>query len=190
MPNAPFVLVSLRRGQTAASVARLAESLARAVGPDRIANLDAIGWSDDTEDQLRLAFEDSRFVMVVVGPRIQEPSAREIDRVRDEAVHRALSAALGNRGTLVLPVLVQGAARPARAQAGIVGDIAARVPVHMRASRWHQDIAKLMAVLASVYPGAVRPPDRGSDGGWIAAAAGRLAWGIAAILFVAISIRR
>ena len=112
------IFISYRRDDAASDAGRLADHLQRRFGKDRVfLDIDTIEPGTDFVQVLHRALEETRAVLVVIGPRWVSARTAEGDRRLEQAadfVRLEVEAAL-TREVPVVPVLVQGAAVPAAA---------------------------------------------------------------------------
>src|SRR5262245_3337205 len=124
------IFISYRREDSAGEAGRLAEHLARRFGDDRVfIDIDAIAPGADFVVALDRALTDTKVVLVMIGRQwlgiTNAQGARRLDDP-DDFVRREIETAL-QRGTSVIPVLVQNVVMPSATQLpGAISKLASR----------------------------------------------------------------
>lgn len=151
MSDSNGVFISYRRSDSRADAGRLYDRLAARLGPDRVfMDIDDIGPGQNFREVLRSTLGSSRALLVLIGPGWLDAVDGEGERrlpQRDDVVRLEVATAL-ERAIPVIPVLLNRAAMPA-------GDrlpeelrpLADRQALELSDSRFHQDAARLIAVL-------------------------------------------
>jgi TIR domain len=109
------IFISYRRDDASAWALMLRDDLVRAFGKDRVFRDQDALHAGNWREQINLALERCKVVLVVIGrswlSATDETGKRRLDRADD--VHRQeIAAALARSGVTVIPVLVDGASMP------------------------------------------------------------------------------
>jgi len=113
----PAIFLSYRRSDSVGAAGRLFDRLAEHFGADQVfRDIDSIEAGEDFEESIRDALRLATVVLVVIGPRWLEARSqdgtRRIDDPADYVRHETEAARSSD--TAVVPLLVEGAALPAR----------------------------------------------------------------------------
>ena len=151
------IFISYRRDDAASDAGRLADHLKRRFGTDRVfLDIDTIEPGTDFVQVLHRALEETRVVLVVIGPRWVSARTAEGDRRLEQAadfVRLEVEAAL-KREVPVVPVLVQGAAVPSAAELPpSLAALATRQGVRLDYDEFHDDAERLCDRLAKMLDG-------------------------------------
>ena len=168
------IFLSYRRDDTAGEAGRLAEHLARRFGQDRVfIDIDTIAPGTDFTTELERALVGTTVVLVIIGRRwltaADAQGRRRLD-VSDDFVRREILTAL-QRGTRLIPVLVQNATMPTAADLpDALGPLASRQAMAIQHEEFGADAQRLADAIAPLLePSGTRPetePCRGrSDRG-------------------------
>ena len=161
--SAGSIFISYRREDSAGEAGRLAEHLARRFGEDRVfIDIDAIAPGTDFVVALDRALTDTKVVLVLIGRQwLGMTNANGVRRLDDPAdfVRREIESAL-ERGTWVLPVLVQNVAMPsARDLPPAIEKLASRQAMAIQHEEFNDDSARLADAIARLLdPTAPRTP--------------------------------
>ena len=158
--DAPTVYVSYRRSDSLSAARRIADALRARFGEESVFFdtrdlLSGTDWHRDVEDGVRAA----DVVVAVIGPRWvaiadERGRRRELQPDEEEVVRSEIEAALRGGGRVV-PVLVDGAALPARdALPRPLRSITSLNPVTLRHASWDQDLEALVVALSAPAPAA------------------------------------
>lgn len=105
----PSIFISYRRGPTSDITYRIRDEIARALGGDRVfIDIDSISPGEPFKHAIERTLSTCEVVLAIVGPDWCSERLAQADDV----LRRELEIALAKPLTLVLPVLVQGAALP------------------------------------------------------------------------------
>ncbi|MDH5340478.1 MAG: DUF1566 domain-containing protein [Rubrivivax sp.] len=146
------IFISYRRDDARADAGRLHDRLAAHFGHRHVfMDVDDIAPGEDFAQRLETTLAGCSAVIVVIGRQwlgVDAPTG--VARIADpqDFVHREVAAALA-RGVPVFPVLVGGAALPARDQLPeALVPLLARQAVEVRDTRFSDDVAQLVDALA------------------------------------------
>lgn len=147
------IFISYRRDDSAASAGRLCDRLGQEFGADKVfMDVDDIPPGADFSAHIGAKIGACDAFLAVIGKRWL---SERLDDPRD-LVSREIALAL-QRKILVIPVLVEGAAMPKRAE--LIPDLKAlaqRNAVTVGAADFHRDSAKLITALRAL-PGLAKP---------------------------------
>lgn len=114
-PSEARLFLSYRRGDTPHAVDRIAERLRARFGLDSVfVDIASIEPGADWQQTLEAALQQCDALLVLIGPRWRAPDARHDRRVLvwpEDPVRMEIRAAL-QRDTMIIPVLLEGAAMP------------------------------------------------------------------------------
>ena len=146
------IFLSYRRDDTAGEAGRLAEHLARRFGQDRVfIDIDTIAPGTDFTTELERALVGTTVVLVIIGRRwltaADAQGRRRLD-VSDDFVRREILTAL-QRGTRLIPVLVQNATMPTAADLpDALGPLASRQAIAIQHEEFGADTQRLADAIA------------------------------------------
>ena len=170
------VFISYRREDTAGEAGRLAEHLGRRFGAERVFfDIDGIAPGTDFVEALDRALDATAVVVVVIGRRwstaANADGTRRIDDTSD-FVHREIRTAL-DRGTRVIPVLVQNVSMPTAAELPApLASLATRQAMSIQHEEFGDDATRLADAIAPLLgearTRAAVPPAAGLHRGVIA----------------------
>jgi CHASE2 domain-containing sensor protein len=150
--------ISYRRDQSVWPARLLRDELLRRFGADQVfKDSDSIEAGQSWPEQLREAITQASVVLVVMGPHWAD--ARDASgalRLNDpeDWVRLEVEEALGNEGTQVVPVLVDGASMPdAAALPESIRALTEHQAFALTVERWSSD---LEALLGSIHSGRIR----------------------------------
>jgi len=152
----PGIFISYRRGQTSAYAGRLYDMLAAAFGADRVfMDLNAIDPGADFVDRIEEAVGDADALLVVIGTDWADSTdAHGRSRLAqpDDFVRREILGAR-ERDTLIIPVLVQGAAMPAEERLPEpLRFLGRRHAIELTDPGWSRDAGVLVDTLSTRLP--------------------------------------
>ena len=146
------IFLSYRRDDTAGEAGRLAEHLVRRFGQDRVfIDIDTIAPGTDFTTELERALVGTTVVLVIIGRRwltaADAQGRRRLD-VSDDFVRREILTAL-QRGTRLIPVLVQNATMPTAADLpDVLGPLASRQAIAIQHEEFGADTQRLADAIA------------------------------------------
>ena len=146
------IFLSYRRDDTAGEAGRLAEHLVRRFGQDRVfIDIDTIAPGTDFTTELERALVGTTVVLVIIGRRwltaADADGRRRLD-VPDDFVRREIVTAL-QRGTRLIPVLVQNATMPTAAELpDVLGPLATRQAMAIQHEEFSADTQRLADAIA------------------------------------------
>ena len=156
------IFLSYRRDDTAGESGRLAEHLVRRFGQDRVfLDIDTIAPGTDFTSELERALVGTKVVLVVIGRRwltaADAHGRRRLD-LPDDFVRREIVTAL-QRGTRLIPVLVQNATMPTQADLpDVLGPLASRQAIAIQHEEFGADTQRLADTIAPLLsPSVTRP---------------------------------
>ncbi|WES64860.1 TIR domain-containing protein [Microbacter sp. GSS18] len=150
------VFVSYRRSNASGAAGRIYDALTARFGEDAVfMDVDGIEPGADFEQVLDETLRDCRAVVVVIDPHwtdvVDADGARRLDDP-DDFVRLEVESAL-KRDVKVLPVLVDGARMPARADLPeSLGGLATRQGLEVTSSRFKYDVGVLAAAIEPLLP--------------------------------------
>jgi ankyrin repeat protein len=152
----PTIFVSYRREDTVGHAGRIYDRLAQRFGRDRVyRDIDAIAAGEDFIAAVRRQVEQSTVLLALIGLRWAAASDKEgRPRLADEndLVRIEIATAL-QRGTTVIPVLLQGATMPtAKDLPENLGPLSHRNAVEIRDTAFDADVARLIEILRPGRP--------------------------------------
>ncbi|QKW34827.1 toll/interleukin-1 receptor domain-containing protein [Actinomadura sp. NAK00032] len=153
------VFINYRTVDAAPYAAGAYEFLKERFGEDRVFR-DAVSLrpGDHYPVEIRRELESAKILLVLIGPRwfAADGGERLIDREKDW-VRREIRAALG-AGIAVVPVLLDGAARPAADDLpGDIAGLAHRQSVAVAHPRFGEDLRRLAGLIAEKVPDLLLP---------------------------------
>jgi hypothetical protein len=156
------IFISYRRDDSAGEAGRLADHLRHRFGRDRVfIDIDAIAPGTDFVVELERALTTTAVVLVIIGRRWLSASDGEGRRrleAPDDFVRREIATAL-QRGTRVIPVLVQNAAMPAASDLPEALDVlASRQAAAIQHEDFSADVRRLADAIAPLVGGADSRP--------------------------------
>jgi hypothetical protein len=146
------IFLSYRRDDTAGEAGRLAEHLARRFGQDRVfLDIDTIAPGADFTSELEHALVGTTVVLVIIGRRwvtaADAHGRRRLD-APDDFVRQEIVTAL-QRGTRLIPVLVQNAAMPTPADLpDVLAPLASRQAIAIQHEEFGADTQRLADAIA------------------------------------------
>jgi len=146
------IFLSYRRDDTAGEAGRLAEHLARRFGQDHVfIDIDTIAPGTDFTTELERALVGTTVVLVIIGRRwltaADAQGRRRLD-VSDDFVRREILTAL-QRGTRLIPVLVQNATMPTAADLpDALAPLASRQAIAIQHEEFSADTQRLGDAIA------------------------------------------
>jgi len=146
------IFLSYRRDDTAGEAGRLAEHLARRFGQDRVfLDIDTIAPGTDFTSELERALVGTTVVLVMIGRRwltaVDAHGRRRLD-IPDDFVRREIVTAL-QRGTRLIPVLVQNASMPTSAELpDVLAPLASRQAIAIQHEEFGADTQRLADAIA------------------------------------------
>ncbi len=154
----PRIFVSYRREDSSGHAGRLYDALCRSFDKENIFfDIDSLGPGVPFTDALDAAIASCDIFLAVIGRQwlgVNQDGKRRID-LPDDFTRREIAAAIGH-GVRIIPVLVQGAAVPPKAQLPPdVADLVNRQAVQLNDYRWKSDVERLIKALE---PGRPLPP--------------------------------
>jgi hypothetical protein len=156
------IFISYRRDDAAGEAGRLADHLARRFGQDRVfIDIDTIAPGTDFTAELERALAGTKVVLVIIGRRwlaaADAQGNRRLD-APDDFVRREIVTAL-QRGTRLVPVLVQNAVMPSPAELPEpLGPLASRQAMAIQHEEFGADAQRLADAIAPL----LEPVDTGS----------------------------
>jgi MinD-like ATPase involved in chromosome partitioning or flagellar assembly len=147
------VFINYRRADSAAAAARLYDGLAERLGQQRVfLDVGSVGVGQAWSTAFAAYLETATAVIVLIGRSwlVSSPGAEAAPQETGDFVNEEIAAAL-RRDIPVIPVLLDGAAMPARSQ--LPSDIQAltdRNAFVLDSSRWQRDVDRLATALESV----------------------------------------
>jgi tetratricopeptide (TPR) repeat protein len=147
----PKVFISYRRADSSPYTGRLFDRMVEAFGKDKVfMDVDSIDPGVDFDDLVRKSVASCDVLLAVIGPQwltVQGANGnRRLDNP-DDIVRHEIATALG-RDTLVIPVLMGGAAMPtANDLPEPIKELTRRNAVEVRDTRFHDDVNHLLKVL-------------------------------------------
>jgi hypothetical protein len=177
-PTVKTIFISYRRDDSAGHVGRLYDVLGARYGPRQIfVDIDHIGPGEDFVQVLDEAVARAGVLLVVIGKRWAGPDETGRLRLHDpnDFVRLEIAAGLQRRSIRVIPVLVQGASMPTRAELPAeLHDLLVRNAIEISDARWKTDVARLVAeldrIVGDTMPTTVPLPSWAKWGGLVAAA--------------------
>jgi len=153
------IFVNYRRSDSQGYAGRLADSLTRHFGSERVfRDVTGIDYGQDFEQVILQRIEDACAVIVVIGDSwLSTSDADGTSRLFNEEdyVAREIEAAL-KAGIIVIPVLISGAKMPRKEELpGTLADLAFRNAITISDERWDSDVRRLARVLAIDVEGSV-----------------------------------
>lgn len=158
------VFISYRRADTSGHAGRISDDLARRFGrPVAFRDVESIVAGNDFSEVLKQAIDTSAVCIVLIGDtwlteRLSD-GTRRLDDPND-LVRREVEMALADADTMVLPVLVEGAAMPGGDELPApLRKLAGLQAVELSETRWDYDMGRLIRVLhaAGAVPAARQP---------------------------------
>ena len=146
-----WIFISYRREDSEGYVGRLCDRLRQKFGAAAIfRDMDAIKPGENFVHSIDQALENSRAVIVVIGPRWLETLNQRLTRGTEDYVRYEISTAL--RKHPVIPVLVGQASMPGKGQLPKdLSDLAFRNAVEISESRFDYDLDTLIKALGGAY---------------------------------------
>lgn len=153
------IFINYRRSDAQGFAGRLADSLTRHFGSERVfRDVTGIDYGQDFEQVIVERIEEACAVIVVIGDQWLTASDEHGEtRLFDEQdyVAREIEAAL-DAGLVVVPVLINGATMPRREELPErLADLANRNAITISDERWAFDVKRLAKVLAIDVEGSV-----------------------------------
>lgn len=151
----PDIFLSYRRQDSSSATGRLADRLEEHFGPGRVfRDHTSISPGDDFTEAIRRAVSTSTVMLAIIGPQWLTASDAQGRRRLDQSgdfVRREIETAL-QAGVPVVPVLVEGASMPSRAELPRpIGELWRINAVELSESRWRFDTDQLIRTLQSRY---------------------------------------
>ena len=151
----PDIFLSYRRQDSSSATGRLADRLEEHFGPGRVfRDHTSISPGDDFTEAIRRAVSTSTVMLAIIGPQWLTASDAQGRRRLDQSgdfVRREIETAL-QAGVPVVPVLVEGASMPSRAELPrSIGELWRINAVELSESRWRFDTDQLIRTLQSRY---------------------------------------
>lgn len=148
-PSRRRVFVSYRRADSAGHAGRLEADLTRLLGDRVFRDVSDIAPGAEFPAVLRTELESCGAVLAVIGPQWRR--AFDERPAGEDYVRLELRQALAHEDVVVIPVVVQGAALPARDDLPVeLRPLADRQAVTLRDDRWDDDVAHLAKRLGTV----------------------------------------
>lgn len=146
-----WIFISYRREDSEGYVGRLCDRLGQKFSPNAIfRDIDAIKPGENFVHSIDQALENSRAVIVVIGPRWLEALNQRLARGTEDYVRYEISRAL--RKHQVIPVLVGRASMPGRKQLpDDLSELAFRNAVEVSESRFDYDLELLVNALGGAF---------------------------------------
>jgi hypothetical protein len=156
------IFISYRRDDSAGEAGRLADHLRQRFGRDRVfIDIDAIAPGTDFIVELERALTTTAVVLVIIGRRwlsAADGEGRRRLEAPDDFVRREIATAL-DRGTRLIPVLVQSAAMPAASDLPeALAALASRQAASIQHEDFSADVQRLADAIAPLVVGADTRP--------------------------------
>ena len=157
--QASRIFINYRRDDTGGTAGRLADSLARYFGPERVfRDVDGIAAGANFEDVLQRTARDADAMIVLIGrqwTRVTDDRGQVRLHDRDDWVAREIASAL-ERGIPVYPVLVESAQMPrAEELPEALKPLARHNAIALSDQRWASDVLRLARIVAIDIPGSL-----------------------------------
>ena len=157
MLKSTLIFVSYRRGDTAGIAGRIVDRLNEEFGSAafqitwKIDFLDVskISPSSDFKEEIMKQLENSWIVLIIIGPDWQASRLNDHDDVVRIEIHEAIG-----QGKRILPVLIDGATMPLRAQLpSPIKKLANYQAVEIRHASFDRDVAYLASSISRAHKG-------------------------------------
>jgi hypothetical protein len=163
MSNAKL-FVNYRRRDAPGSAGRLHDDLARQFGHKQVFRDVSMTPGVDFVAEITKAAGTCHALLAVIGPRwvgmTDEHGSRRLDDP-DDYVRLEIETALARDDVTLIPVLVEDATMPSRAELPpSLAELARLNACHLRDSSWEHDLGRLVSVLTSVMRATPPPPPR------------------------------
>jgi hypothetical protein len=163
MSNAKL-FVNYRRQDAPGSAGRLHSDLARQFGHNQVFRDVEMTPGVDFVAEITKAAGSCHALLAVIGPRwagmTDEQGKRRLDDP-DDYVRFEIETALARDDVTVIPVLVEDARMPSRAELPpSMAELARLNACHLRDASWEHDLARLVTALTSVMRATPPPPPR------------------------------
>ena len=144
----PAIFISYRQNDNSGYAGRLADTLRDCFGDDQVfRDCEDIGKAASFEQDIRDALRSASVLLLLIGPRwltLADDSGRPRIEDTKDYVRMEIRACL-QTGLPILPVLLPGAAMPAREQLPRdLEDLALRQAISLRDDRWKDDAHELI----------------------------------------------
>lgn len=153
-----LIFISYRRSDTEGYAGRLEDTLRRYFGKNRVfRDVGGITPGEDFKHKIEETIEASGSLIVLIGPNWLVHNKNGLSRLHepDDQVAYEITAAL-KRGSVVLPVLVEGAKMPREEDLpDKLKELTRRNAVTINDERWLFDVTRLAKVLAMDISGSV-----------------------------------
>jgi hypothetical protein len=179
--NKSRIFINYRRGDAAGIAGRLADTLGRYFGDDRVfRDVDGIEGGSNFEDVLKRTAQAADAMIVLIGRdwvNMTNQNGQRRLHDPDDWVAREISAAL-ERKIPIFPVLIEDASMPrAEDLPEVLKPLVRHNAISVSDTRWHSDVTRLAKIVAIDIPGSAA--ERILQ--WVR-------WVISAALFVAVSL--
>ncbi len=156
------LFVNYRRRDAPGSAGRLHDDLARRFGPRQVFRDVTMTPGVDFVEEITKAAGSCHALLAVIGPRwagiTDAHGARRLDDP-DDYVRLEIETALARDDVTVIPVLVEDATMPSRAELpGSLAELARLNACHLRDASWEHDLGRLVSVLTPVLEAPPPPP--------------------------------
>ncbi len=156
----PAIFISYRRVDSAGESGHLYEDLCRSFGSSSVfMDVEGIERGDDFGSKIEAALRSATALVVVIGPewlRCTDADGRPRLEQEDDWVRQEVARSL-ERGILILPVLVDGAAMPkAHEMPPDLVDLVRSQAADLRHTSWNYDLKRIVGALQRVVPWSLR----------------------------------
>jgi hypothetical protein len=149
----PAVFLSYRRSDSRDAAEKLRRAFHERVGArwsfQDVADIEAgVDWNEAIQESLRTA----RVVLVLIGPTWLTAMRERVERGEADVLQQEIVTALARKGRRVVPVLVHGAALPAKAELPqALQPLLKRQAFALRDRTWDADVDRLINSIGRPY---------------------------------------